>query len=344
MKTTSRPASQLRSLPRRPVFVRPPVVPPLAQRLREAGASQFLRRPGVPSSPQAPAATQAPVPAKETIVNQKLSDYLQANPDIKTVQDLVNKTYPKGKWDSTCQELGLDGKELLKYRSAALRDFAVLPAPGDGTAPRTTQDANRFFITQYQNDTWNRESTNSWSNNCGPTSLAMVLKVNGKMPQGLTNEQQIDYARALMYPKLAKTDGADVKLPDGSTVRILNYDKMLTGIGAATEGAQGGGLGNAAHHKGWADFDTALNAGESLVVEGNISSKWRAVFGVHQGEAPGDYQSGGNGHFIAVLGKTADGRYIVADPMYTGGTVAMSRDELAVFFAKQGGEPSFVDP
>lgn len=291
-----------------------------------------------------PMTPPAPVKAEPTVINQKLFDYLKANPQIKTVQNLVNATYKQGTFYSTCKDLDLNANELLKYRTASLMDFAVRPPPSDGTAPKTTEEANRSFITQYQNDTYNRESPNSWSNNCGPTSLAMVLKVNGKLPEGLTNEQQIDYARGLMYPDLAKSSGKDVQLPDGSTVRVLDIDKMLTGIGAATAGAKAGGLSGATHQKGWSDFDTALNDGKSLVVEGNISGSWRTVFNNHQADAAGNYQGGGNGHFIAVLGKTSDGKYLVADPMYTGGTVAMSRDEIAVFFAKQGGEPSFVAP
>lgn len=316
----------LRSLPR------PPARSPIA---RSPSSSSFT-----PARPRAVELTP-PAPARQpTIINQKLSDYLQANPGIRTVQQLINKTYPKGQFDSTCRDLGLDPKALVKYRSAALIDLAVRPPPGDGTAPRTVADANRFFITQYQNDTYNRESGNAWSNNCGPTSLAMVLKVNGKLPQGLTAEQQIDYARGLMYPALAKSSGKDVTLADGSKVRVLDADKMLTNITAATAGAQAGGLAGATHQKGWADFDAALNAGKSLVVEGNISSRWRGNFAGHEGS----YQLGGNGHFLAVLGKTADGRYLVADPMFSGGTVELSRDQLAVFFAKQNGEPSFVAP
>lgn len=282
----------------------------------------------------------AKAPAQPTIINQKLFDYLKANPEIRTVQQLINKTYPRGQYDATCRELGLDPIALAKYRSASLMDFAVRPPPGDGTAPRTVADANRFFITQYQDDTYNRESPNTWSNNCGPTSLAMVLKVNGKMPEGLTSEQQIDYARGLMYPKLAESSGKDVTLPNGKTVRVLDADKMLTNIDAATAGAQGGGLEGATHQKGWADFDAALNAGKSVVVEGNISSRWRGNFS----GATGNYQGGGDGHFMAVLGKTADGKYLVADPMFSGGTVEMTREQLAVFFAKQNGEPSFVAP
>lgn len=261
--------------------------------------------------------------------------------DVKTVQDLVNQTFRKGLYEKTCRELGLDPVALAKYRSAALIDFAVRPPRGDGTAPTTVADANRFFITQYQHDTWNRESPNTWSNNCGPTSLAMVLDVNGKRPEGLTDEQAIDYARGLMYPQYATKS---VTLPDGSTVKLFDSDKMLTNMTAMTRGAEGGGLPGAQHQRGWADFDAALNAGKALVVEGNISGAWRKVFANHQAAAPGSYQGGGNGHFLAVLGRTEDGKYLVADPMFTGGTVAMSRDELAVFFAQQGGNPSFMTP
>ena len=140
-------------------------------------------------------------------------------------------------------------------------------------------------------------------------------------------------------------DDADVLVPFvDETVRVLDSDKMLTNLTAMERGAEGGGLSNAAAARGWADFDAALNAGKAVVVEGNISGSWRTVFANHASEAPGHYQGGGNGHFLSVLGKTDDGRYLVADPMFTGGTVAMTRDELAVFFKQQAGEPSFVTP
>lgn len=289
------------------------------------------------------AAPTAPA-AGPTVTNQKLYDYLTANPKIRTSQDLVNATWKKGTFDKTCKELGLDSATVLKYRSASLMGFAVKPPVSDGKAPTTVEQANRSFITQYQNDTYNRESPNSWSNNCGPTSLAMVLKVNGKMPQGLTNEQQIDYARGLMYPKLAKTDGKDVTLPSGETVRVLDIDKMLTNVTSATAGMKAGGLEGASSQKGWAAFDEALDAGKSLVVEGNISTKYKAAFKDEATATGGNYQGGGDGHFMAVLGKTAEGKYLVADPMFSGGAVEMTRDELANFFAKQGGDPSFVSP
>lgn len=331
-----------------------PVIRPALSAGREGAhlvrpASSFLpaRRPlvaldGGMGRPAAVAA--APKPAGPTIVNQKLYDYLNANPGVRTVQDLVNATWKKGTFESTCKDLGLDSAYLLKYRSASLMSMAVRPPPSTGKAPTTVEEANKSFITQYQNDTYNRESPNSWSNNCGPTSLAMVMRANGKMPEGLTAEQQIDHARALMYPELAKTDGRDVTLPGGQTVRVLDIDKMLSGIDGAQTGMKAAGFENAEKQKGWAAFDEALDGGKSLMVEGNISGTYKTAFKDEAAATGGSYQGGGNGHFIAVLGKTANGGYLVADPMFSGGAVEMTRDELGAFFAKQGNEPSFVTP
>jgi hypothetical protein len=49
------------------------------------------------------------------------------------------------------------------------------------------------------------------------------------------------------------------------------------------------------------------------------------------------------GHFIAVLGRTNEGNYIVSDPMYGGGAVEMTRDELKEFFPEGSQHlPTFV--
>ena len=286
-----------------------------------------------------PVLTPPPPPSSttsgETVKNAKLNEYLLAHPEIKTVQNLVNATYPKGTYESTCRELGLDPNELLKYRTANLKDWAVTPAPPDGSMPRTTAEANQVFLNQYTTAFNPYYGKDGVSNNCGPTSLAMCLKLQDKMPPGLNTEQQIDYARGLMYPNIA---GTTVKDANGNDVRLLDQDRMLTNITAV------GSATGSTHQTGWASFDAALDSGKPLVVEGNISGSWRTVFSTHQGDAPGTYAGGGDGHFIAVLGKTADGKYLVADPMYAGGTVAMTRAELAVFFAKQGGDPSFTAP
>jgi len=284
-------------------------------------------------------------PPAEKILNQPLYDFLEANPKIKTVQDLVNASYkePGGGWDTFekhCTELGLDPKELNKYRTANLSDWAAVSAPAEGV-PHTVEEANAFFINQYKTD-FNAYAADGVSNNCGPTSLAMCLQVEGKMPPGLNPEQRIDYARALMYPDLEASAYQVVKDADGVERKLLDRDKALTALGDGTAGIIGGASEVGITTKketGWAAFDDALNSGNPVVVEGNINSDWRKAVASHP---PGSYAGGGDGHFIAVLGKTADGKYLVADPMYSGGTVEMTRDELAKFFAKQGGAPSFA--
>lgn len=297
----------------------------------------------------AQATRQADLKPGETTKNDKLQDYLIANPDIRTVQDLVNKTYDAGTLYTTCDELKIDANEILKYRTASLRDWAVNPAPPHTSAPRTSDEANKVFLNQYHT-TYNEDypDDDTVTNNCGPSSLAMTLKVAGKMPPGLNSEEQIDYARALMYPNLPADAYKHVTDANGNDVRLFDNDKGLTGIDGEDSkgrpigivaGAASAGI-NTTHETGWAAFDAALDAGKTTVVEGNISGAWRQEF-TDSGVA-GSYAGGGNGHFISVLGKTANGDYIVADPMFSGGTVEMSRGELAVFFAKQGGDPSFA--
>lgn len=289
----------------------------------------------------------SPPPLQPTITNQKLYDYLQANPQIKTVQDLVNASYrqPGGGWgtfENTCKDLGLDPAQVAKYRSANLMDWAAVAPPAPGM-PSTPAEANAFFINQYRTE-FNPyyPSETGVSNNCGPTSLAMCLQVEGKMPPGLNPEQRIDYARALMYPKLDASAYTTVNDANGNPVRLLDRDSALTAMGDATSGIVGGAAQagiSTAKQTGWGNLDDALAAGRPVVVEGNICDAWRTAVASHP---PGSYAGGGDGHFIAVLGKTADGKYLVADPMYSGGTVALTKDELATFFAKQGGAPSFA--
>ena len=55
------------------------------------------------------------------------------------------------------------------------------------------------------------------------------------------------------------------------------------------------------------------------------------------------YAGGGNiGHFNAISGRTANGRDVVADPMYTGGTVELTREQLEQYFSPSGGVPAFT--
>jgi hypothetical protein len=69
-----------------------------------------------------------------------------------------------------------------------------------------------------------------------------------------------------------------------------------------------------------------------VVAYGDCYPSWKKQFPKTEGR----YGGGEIAHFIAILGKTQDGRYIVCDPMFTGGPVEMTRDQLSVFFSKGG--------
>lgn len=309
-----------------------------------AGARRDLfeapRRTASPETQGAKALWPWPPPPpgpKETVINKKLYDYLKANPRIQTSQDLINATYKQGKFESTCKELGLNSAEISKYRSAKLIDYAVIRQAPAGT-PRTTQEANKYHLTQYNTSKYgtdyNRyfDKTGDFSNNCGPASLAMSLRSLGKMPAGLNPEQQIDYTRAL----ISGTSNKQVTV-NGKTYKLYDKDLgpgSLVGNGQIAGGATALGV-PASRQSGWGSLNDAMAAGKPVVAAGFISQDWKAQF-----PASGHYGSAGRvGHFIAILGKTNDGKYLVSDPMYANGSVAMTAAQLEKF---TGTNPDFT--
>lgn len=198
--------------------------------------------------------------------------------------------------------------------------------PGD--LPDDASEANAFFVTQFYTPEWNPNGP-SGSTNCGPASLAMLMNVMGSMPSGLDAEQQIDHARALMYPNDA---GVTTITVDGVEVEILNEDHDLSGLGAIEEGINAAG-GVGVQDSGWENLDAMLDQGSPVVLYGYLDDAWRENF-------PSRVGSGDIAHFNAVVGRTEDGKYIVMDPMHTGGAVEMSAEELAEFF--DDGTPRFI--
>ncbi|MHB8873156.1 MAG: C39 family peptidase [Myxococcaceae bacterium] len=282
-------------------------------------------------APDDPAAPAAPAgPDGQIVLNPALASYLAEHPVIQTVQNLVNATWSKGTFYSTCESLGLDAKEVLNYRTAYLKDWAVVRQPPPGTIPRTVEEANAYHLTQYNTapfgTDYNRYFTsgNDFSNNCGPAALAMAMKAQGKMPADLNSEQQIDYARAL----ISGTSNKEVTI-NGNTYKLLDKDGDTVGYGEVVNGAKRAGL-NAEHAYGWGALNDALAAGHPVVAAGTISETWKDQF------PEGHYGSAGKvGHFIAVMGKTAEGNYIVSDPMFANGAVEMTPAQLKVFVGEK---------
>lgn len=294
----------------------------------------------------------------EKVVNPDLLEFLALHPELKTVQDMVNAYGAGNRLNQELARLGLDPAAAQRFRFIPLRFFATLPLAGGGRAPDTVEEANRYFLTQNRDPVYNPERVSERITlNCGPTSLVMVLRSWGLIPPGLSEEEEICLVRAWMYPKdKPRKPGepmgeyVDKQLP-GRTLLLLYNERDLTNIDELRDGARQAGLTEAQDYTGWALMDAALRANQSIVLGGHITATWEAQFTggagsypLTKGEPPG--------HFIAVVGMTSGGDYIVADPMYTGGTVVMSRAQLAEFLKVEDpathkrvdSEPVFLSP
>jgi hypothetical protein len=217
---------------------------------------------------------------------------------------------------------------------------ALVPAPTTASEASQAAPANapamspdEAFILQFTDPKYNPTGPSS-STNCGPASLAMAMNYTGHMPPGLSKEQQVDHARALMHPELLGTDAVTlIKDANGKDVPLLNRDKELTGGNMERDGIQAAG-GTPSFGQGWEELDRALEKGPVLG-NGYLGPAWREQFPERVGR-------GDVGHVNCILGKTAEGKYIVADPMHTGGPVEMTREQLSNFFPNSRGVPTFA--
>jgi uncharacterized protein with LGFP repeats len=184
----------------------------------------------------------------------------------------------------------------------------------------SAQQANSFFKLQYRNPTYNSSGPNG-STNCGPASLAMIRKMFGMEQANISVETSIDHARYLMFGYSNGTSQG---------VTVLNQDQVWTSFDNVKNGIRNSG-GTAEELTGWDNLDRSLAAGKPVINYGTLTNAWRGQF-------PSRVGSGSAGHWNAILGKTSDGKYIVADPMHEGGTVAMTKTQLSVFNAN----PQFI--
>lgn len=178
---------------------------------------------------------------------------------------------------------------------------------GGNTLPTSAAAANFAFKTQYKSP-YNPDGPAS-SGNCGPTSLAIILKLLGLEKPGLTVQQSINEASRLM--------GRD------PNANWTSWEQLKTGIRKA------GGTPEELYAQD--AINRSLAAGKAVIAVGWYGENWRRQFP--------NYNLTGNGninHINTILGRTADGRYIVADPMYQGGAVEMNWTQLTVYFSQTG--------
>jgi Peptidase_C39 like family len=194
-----------------------------------------------------------------------------------------------------------------------------VPKPLPNNLPNSVSLANNYFKTQFRTTQWNPNGPDG-SNNCGPTSVAMIFKLFGKEPANTSVQSSIDYARRLM----------------GMSGNVYaNTTQIMTGLSNAGLRAT-----DRMSNGTWTQLDRDLADGKAVITWGFYAQNWRNQFTGSTGDG------NGNDHINTVLGKTPNGKYLVGDPMHRGGVVEMSRDQLAVFFSYGGrghdGNPYFI--
>jgi hypothetical protein len=194
-----------------------------------------------------------------------------------------------------------------------------------GTVSVSKADGDRIHLTQIVHETYNPGGPLS-STNCGPASFALCLRVLGYLGYGtiqrLESEEQIDHARALLYPAHWAMSSMT---RNGIKYNLVNRDSDLSNLASTAPGAITRLGGEALSVNSRAELDKALTNGMPVVLYGYLDSDWRSQF------SPADHWGGTIGHYIAVTGKTGNGYYIVNDPMYKQGAETMTYQQLARF-------------
>jgi hypothetical protein len=174
---------------------------------------------------------------------------------------------------------------------------------------------NAIFKRQVRHPVWNPTGPLT-SGNCAPASLAMAARVLGAEPQGLTVEQSIDRVRVLMDKPSDSGGATRAQVQRGAERLGLSYLDMPDG-----------------------DLDDQLDLGRVVVLEGmpgNASTatptRYQRAF-VDAGYA---YTFDGR-HSICVLGRSAGGGYVVADPLSKVGAITLTTAEMRDFSARWGG-------
>lgn len=208
-----------------------------------------------------------------------------------------------------------------REQSATQRD-SMEPAAPRSVGPRygavsSTAEGDRHFLTQWGPTPFNAaEGAPYGFNDCGPTSCLMALSALGLAPHPAPGEaeQAIDRFRDV-------TLGYDSKKSVALSAKALS--EGMKKLGATTKRLSRPPDGDLT------DIDAALSRGNPVVICGNPWKAWGEAE-----RARGNYLNGRNpgGHWVAILGRTPQGQYVIGDPLVKGGTIAVSREQLNRFF------------
>jgi hypothetical protein len=194
---------------------------------------------------------------------------------------------------------------------------------------------NAFFKHQIRRGRFNKDGPTS-SGNCGPTSLAMAASVFGKELASQSVEESIHRIRAKFDAGLHESNGTTRAQIQQAANAIGLETKALSTDTTLTDALQ--------------RIKNQLNAGRVVVLNGkpgqsgSMPTAYQRAFNrayqraIDNGAslAHSRYTFDGN-HSILVLGRDADGHFVVGDPISEVGFIAITGDELKDFMRRYSG-------
>lgn len=186
-----------------------------------------------------------------------------------------------------------------------------------GEAPRHQLGRlNHFFKRQAFDATWNPRGPRA-SGNCAVCSIAMAAQAFGKEPGRFAamGRKGVQPSIDWMAQQMGKKHLPNQPHNFGST-SVAQVEKGARNVGLHTRHIN-------PTSRDLGPLDAALKKGQMVVLTGSAGATYRKAMG-HDFADP---------HSILVMGKTHDGRFVVADPLSRHGNRALSRAEMASFMA-----------
>jgi hypothetical protein len=179
-------------------------------------------------------------------------------------------------------------------------------ASGTSLGLSSTDQANPYMVDQLGGSAYNGDAGSTGTLDCGPASAVMALARLGLVapPTSTTAEGEILDQRYKMHGQ-------------GAASQDTTWAQEAQGLQAA-------GATTNTIPETTSSIDAALARGSAVIIGGDPNRAWEGRL-----SAAGQYQESGDfGHFCTVLGKTADGHYVVNDPLSSAGSITVTAQEL----------------
>ncbi|MCK6508490.1 LysM peptidoglycan-binding domain-containing protein [Myxococcota bacterium] len=208
----------------------------------------------------------------------------------------------------------------------------VTPPILNHNLPSTTAQANSFFLTQWGPNTYNDPPGGSdipfGYNDCGPTASLMALNALGitQRPNASDAHLHIDAMRDAILGW------------DTAQSQLLTSSQLKNGLEA--HGATVTWLSSDQTTQAQLNqLDQALANGNPIILGSNTTYQaWGSSQNTYDATTDNYINSGDpRGHFATVLGRTANGGYIVGDPLVKGGTIEVTREQMLTALEGQWG-------